>query len=112
MKEKIKNFFAFIKSAWLTGIRGKIGLLLLIVGICGFIRLFCGTQNIQNFLINTWRLSHARKELAIEQKKLEKINRHVDLLQHPNTSGKADYIEELGLKNLNLGDPNFKELKY
>ncbi|MBR5904178.1 MAG: hypothetical protein IKZ49_01435 [Alphaproteobacteria bacterium] len=112
MKEKIKNFFAFIKSAWQASIRGKLGLLLLIISICCFIRLFCGTQNIQGFLVNTWRLNHARKELAIEQKKLNKINHHIDLLQHPNKSDKADYIEELGLKNLNLGDPNFKELKY
>lgn len=112
MKEKIKNFFIFLKNAWLMGPRGKFGVLLLIVSVFFFIRLFCGTQSVQNFLINTWRLNQARKELAIEQKKLDKINHHIYLLQHPNTNGKADYIEELGLKNQNLGDPNFKELKY
>ena len=110
MKEKIKNFYIFIKNACQSGFKGKLGLLLLIFALVLFVRLFCGTQSIQNFLINTWRLNNVRNELAVEQKRLDKVNHHIDLLQHPNS--KSDYIEELGLKNLNLGDPNFKELKY
>ena len=35
---------------------------------------------------------------------------HIYLLQHPNSS--PDYVEELGLKTLNMGDAEFKELKY
>ena len=112
MKEKIKNLFLFIQSAWQSSSRGKMGLLLVVVGIYFFIGLFCGTRNVQSFVANSWRLHQQRKELSIEQKRLDKIEHHVKLLQHPNAGGRADYIEELGLKNLNFGDPNFKELKY
>lgn len=110
MKEKIKNLFEFIKSAWVDGPRGKIGLLLVILSLFFFIRLFYGEKNLQSFVINAWHLNQERKELEIAQKELDKIQHHIYLLQHPNSS--SDYIEELGLKNLNLGNPEFKELKY
>ena len=110
MKEKIKNFFVFVKNAWIGGIRGKVGFALMIISVFFFIRLFCGDKNIQSFAMNAWRLNKEEKELVIEQKKLDKIKRHIYLLQHPNSS--FDYIEELGLKVLNMGDKEFKELKY
>ena len=110
MKEKIKNFFVFVKNAWIEGPRGKIGLGLMILSIFFFARLFYGDNNLQSFIKNAWHLKQDRKELAVDQDKLEKLQRHIYLLQHPNAS--SDYIEELGLKNLNLGDPKFKELKY
>ena len=110
MKEKIKNFFAFIKSAWVEGTRGKIGLVLMILSIFFFVRLFYGTQSIQGFVMNAWRLSHERKELSVVKSDLKQIQYHIYLLQHPNSS--PDYIEELGLQRLNIGNPEFKELKY
>ena len=110
MGTKIKNLFAFIKSAWVAGPRGKFGLVIVIISIFGFARLFCGEKNLQSFIKNAWYLNKERKELAIAEKQLEQIQHHVYLLQHPNTS--PDYIEELGLKTLNLGNPEFKELKY
>ena len=110
MWTKIKNFFGFIKSAWSCGARGKWGILFMIVAIFFFVRLFFGTQNVQNFVINAWHLNRNRAELAIAQKNLQQLQHHIYLLQNPNTS--PDYIEELGLKTLNLGNPEFKELKY
>ena len=110
MWEKSKNFFSFIKSAWTAGARGKWGTLFMIVAIFFFVRLFFGTQNIQGFVINAWHLHRDRATLTMEQQKLDQIQHHIYLLQHPNNS--ADYIEELGLKTLNLGNPEFKELKY
>lgn len=110
MWTKIKNFFGFVKSAWVAGIRGKLGVLFLIIAIFFFVRLFSGTQNIQGFVINAWHLNRNRATLALEQQKLQQIQHHIYLLQHPNNS--ADYIEELGLKTLNLGNSEFKELKY
>ena len=110
MWEKIKNFFSFMKSAWLAGTRGKLGILFLFVAIFFFVRLFLGTQNIQGFIVNAWHLNRNRTTLTMEQKRLQQIQHHIYLLQHPNSS--SDYIQELGLQTLNLGDGDFKELKY
>lgn len=110
MWTKIKNFFDFIKSAWACGARGKWGILFMLVAIFFFIRLFFGAQNVQGFVINAWHLNRSRTELAVAQKKLQQIQHHIYLLQNPENS--PDYIEELGLKTLNLGNPEFKELKY
>ena len=110
MNTKIKNLFAFIENAWVGGPRGKIGLVLVIVSIFFFARLFYGEKNLQSFIKNTWYLNKERKELAIAEKQLEQIQHHIYVLQHPNSS--SDYVEELGLKTLNLGNPEFKELKY
>ena len=110
MKEKIKNFFEFIKSAWTAGSRGKIGIVLMLLSLFFFVRLFYGTQNVQSFIVNAWHLNRERAELAGAQKQLQQIQHHIYLLQHPNAS--SDYIEELGLQTLNLGDKDFKELKY
>ena len=110
MKEKIKNFFAFIKSAWAAGPRGRWGIAFMIFAIFFFGRLFCGNQNIQSFIINAWHLNRERAELQVAQKQLQQIQHHIYLLQHPNSS--SDYIQELGLQTLNLGDSDFKELKY
>jgi hypothetical protein len=110
MKEKIKNFFEFLKSAWVAGPRGKFGIILMLLSLFLFVRLFCGTQNVQSFIVNAWHLKHERTELVIAQKQLQKMQHHIYLLTHPNSS--SDYIEELGLQNLNLGNPEFKELKF
>ena len=110
MKEKIKIFFAFLGRAWAAGPRGKWGIVLMLVSVLAFVRLFCGTRNVQSFIINAWRLNHERAELAVAQQQLSEIQRHIYLLQHPNNS--SDYIEELGLQTLNMGNPEFKELKY
>lgn len=110
MKEKIKNFFAFLKSAWVSGPRGKIGIILMLLSVFFFVRLFFGTRNVQSFIINAWHLNRERAELVVAQKQLQQIQHHIYLLQHPNSS--SDYIQELGLQTLNLGDADFKELKY
>ena len=110
MKEKIKIFFDFVKRAWTAGSRGKIGVILMLLSIFFFVRLFCGTRSVQSFVMNAWRLNHERAELAIAQQQLNEIQHHIYLLQHPNSS--SDYIEELGLRVLNVGNPEFKELKY
>ena len=110
MKEKIKNFFAFAKRAWIAGPRGKIGIALIILSVFFFVRLFYGEKNLQSFISNAWHLNRERKELAVAQEKLQQIQHHIYLLQHPNSS--PDYVEELGLKTLNMGDAEFKELKY
>ena len=107
MKEKIKNLFSFIGRAWSDGVRGKIGVALAIFATITFIGLFWGDVSLQRFGINMWRLGQEREHLAQEQATLNQINQHIKLLQNYS----PDYIEELGLKYLNVGDPRVKILK-
>ncbi len=107
MKEKIKNLFSFIGHAWTGSFRGKIGVLLSIFAAFMFIRIFWGEVNIQNFIMNIWRLNAEQEQLIAEQTKLNTLNRHIELLQGYS----SDYVEELGLKYLNIGDPKAKILK-
>ncbi len=107
MKEKIKNFFGFIGRAWSDGIYGKFGIVMLVFALFIFVRMFWGDVNVQKLIINVWRLHGEQEQLAAEVEKLQKIQRHIELLQGYS----ADYVEELGLKYLNIGDAKYKILK-
>ncbi|MBO5739964.1 MAG: hypothetical protein J6R52_02770 [Alphaproteobacteria bacterium] len=107
MKGKIKNLFSFIGRAWSGGIQGKLGVALTAFAAFMFIGLFWGDVNVQRFSMNVWRLHQERTQLESEQKNLSEIKKHIELLQGYS----PDYIEELGLKYLNIGDPKTKILK-
>lgn len=107
MKEKIKNLFDFMKRAWADGIYGKFGILLTLFAIYMFIRMFWGEVNVQRLIINTWHLDEEQEQLVTEQNELKAIKRHIELLQGYS----SDYVEELGLKYLNIGDPKLRILK-
>lgn len=79
----------------------------MIFAVFMFIRMFWGEVNIQRLIINIWRLNGEQEQLVAEQKELKAIKRHIELLQGYS----ADYVEELGLKYLNIGDPKVKILK-
>lgn len=79
----------------------------MIFAVFMFIRMFWGEVNIQRLIINIWRLNGEQEQLVAEQKELEAIKHHIELLQGYS----ADYVEELGLKYLNIGDPKVKILK-
>lgn len=108
MKEKIKNFFTFMSNAWGAGYHGKIGVIMFIVAIFWSIGIFTGKTTLQGFVINIWRLNAAQTQLSQEQEKLDTLQHHIDLVQ----KNSPDYIEELGLKRLNMGDAKTKILKY
>lgn len=107
MQKKIKNFFGFLRRAWCLGYRGKIGVLALIFATITFVGIFFGQENLQHFIINIWRLNDAQQQLMDKQAELEQINHHIKLLENYS----PDYVEELGLQYLNIGDPKFKVLK-
>ena len=105
--EKIKNFFGFIGRAWVGGWHGKIGIACAIFALFMFIRMFLGDMNIQRFVMNAWNLNRERTELAEREQELDTLKHHIDLLRN----GSPDYVEELGLQYLNIGDPKFRILK-
>ena len=107
MKEKIKNFFGFIGRAWTGGPRGKLGIVFAIFAVFMFIRMFLGDMNIQRFVVNAWNLNRERNELATQTKIRDTLEHHLELLKN----GSPDYVEELGLQYLNIGDPKFRILK-
>ena len=107
MWEKIKILFSFLGRAWTGSIRGKIGILFAIFAAFMFVRIFWGEVNVQKFIINIWRLNTEQQQLNIEQEKMTTLSRHIQLIQEYS----PDYIQELGLKYLNIGDAGFKILK-
>ncbi len=107
MKEKIKNLFAFISTAWSSGIHGKAGVIMTFLAIFWSIGIFTGKTTLQGFVVNIWRLNAAQTQLQAEQTKLEQLEKHIQLVQ----KNSPDYIEELGLKRLNIGDSKTKILK-
>ena len=107
MKEKIKNFFGFVGRAWSGGIRGKVGILFALFAGFMFIRVFWGDVNVQKFIINIWHLRAEQQTLAEQPAELDALRRHIDLLQNYS----PDYVEELGLKYLNMGPGDVKILK-
>lgn len=107
MWEKIKNLFGFLGRAWSGSIRGKIGILFAVFAAFMFVRIFWGEVNVQKFIINIWRLNTEQRQLDAEQQKMATLARHIELIQEYS----PDYIQELGLKYLNVGDANFKILK-
>jgi cell division protein FtsB len=107
MREKIKNFFRFLGRAWAGGMRGKIGILCAVFALVMLFRIFLGEVSVQRFAMNVWRLNAEQQQLARERAKLETLQKHIDLIQGYS----PDYVEELGLKYLNIGDPAVKILK-
>lgn len=108
MKEKIKNLFAFMGRAWTTGFHGKMGVIMVIFALFWSVGIFTGKTTIQGFIINIWRLNTAQEQLRTEQAKLNKLQMHIDLVQ----KNSPDYIEELGLQRLNMGDTKTKIVKF
>ena len=107
MREKIKNFFGFIGRAWTGGSRGKWGILCALFAVFMFVRMFTGYTNVQRFVMNIWHLNNERAVLEQQTAKLNELRHHIQLLHDYST----DYVEELGLQYLNIGDPKFKILK-
>ncbi len=105
--EKIKNFFGFAGSAWSGGIRGKIGVICALFAIFMLGRMFFGTVSAQKFVMNIWHLHSETRQLESDKKTLETYQNHIKLIQ----SYSPDYVEELGLKYLNIAPSGTKILK-
>lgn len=108
MKEKIKNLFAFIGAAWRNSLRGKAGVGLMCIAIYVFLSMFWGTPNIQRFFVNMWRFNTMQTNLIQSKNELAELERHNALLQ----KNSPDYIEEIGLSILNIGDSKTQILRF
>lgn len=108
MKGKIKNLFNFIGRAWSGSLYGKAGVIALLLALFIFVRIFSGERNVQSFALNIWRLNGEQETLAMETEKLNTLNRHIELLKGYS----PDYVSEMGLKYLNIGDAKYKILKF
>lgn len=105
--EKIKNLFTFMGHAWAGGSRGKLGVVFAIIALVWTIGFFTGKNTIISAIANIWRMNAAQEQLVMEQTKLNKLEHHIELTKRNS----PDYIEELGLKRLNMGDATTKILK-
>lgn len=105
--EKIKKLFDFIGRAWRGGFRGKIGILAAMFAMLMLGRMFFGDVSVQRFIVSAFHLGNEYEQLALATAELENYERHMKLIQNYS----PDYIEELGLKYLNIGDANIKILK-
>ncbi|MBQ0013399.1 MAG: hypothetical protein KBS86_02430 [Proteobacteria bacterium] len=108
MKEKIKKFFTLVANAWSASFHGKLGVILLVFALFVFLRMFWGTVNIQSFFINMWHLNNEQHDLELQRANLSQLERHNQLLQ----ANSPDYIEEIGLQTLNIGDSKTRILKF
>ena len=108
MREKIKNFFTFIGHAWKAGFRGRVGIGMLILALFLFFRIFGGETTIQGFIMNLWHINQEQTQLTQLQQELEELERHNNLLQNYS----PDYIEEIGLSVLNIGDSKTRILRF
>ena len=107
MWDKIKNFFSFLGRAWRGGRGGKVGILCALFAGFMAVQLVIGDVSIQNFVIKTVQLGRDQKQLAAEQAKLARINHQIALLQHHS----PDFLEEMSLKYLNIGNPKYRIIK-
>ena len=107
MWEKIKNLFSFIGRAWTGGLRGKCGIACMVLALFFFGRMFAGDINVQRFVMNIWHLNHERVELETLTTHLDTLRHHIKLLQDYS----PDYVEEIGLQYLNIGDAKYKILR-
>lgn len=94
-------------TAWNGGSRGKLGVIAVVIAFFWTIGFFTGKNTIVGAIANIWRLNTAAEQLVTEQNKLNKLQHHIELTQRHS----PDYIEELGLKRLNMGDAKTKILK-
>jgi cell division protein FtsB len=107
MLDKIKSaarvFFHGMTSS-LTGLSGAVLVVLSLYLLAG---LFTGVANVQNFIKNWNELGKTDSKIAALQQQLDRTNLHIKLLQQHS----PDFVSEMALRHLNLGDPKLMIIK-
>ncbi len=107
MLTKIKNLFSLLGRTFVSGFQGFFGVVFIIFACIMLIGLFTGDVNLQKFIYNEFVIVAREDELEKYTKKLDELKLHNDLI----ITGSPDYLEEIGLKQLNKGTPDTKILK-
>jgi cell division protein FtsB len=101
MWDKIKSAFTVFFTGMFSSGRGLLGAAMVAVSIYFFIGLFTGIASIQNYIRNLNATHTSTARIEAEQKKLDTINLHIKLLQEHS----PDFVSEMALRHLNMGDP-------
>jgi cell division protein FtsB len=104
---KIKSMLGVLLRGTFGGWQGALGALMIGVSLYFSIGLFNGVASIQNYFKNRIALGRADEKIAVLQKQLDAENLHIKLLQEHS----PDFISEMALRHLNLGDPKLLILK-
>jgi cell division protein FtsB len=103
MWKKIKSLLRAVFASW-QGVLGAAMTLFALYLSAGF---FTGTANIQSYFRNRAALDRADAKIAALQTRLDATNHHIDLIWRHS----PDFVSEMALRHLNLGDPEIMILK-
>lgn len=107
MWQKIKSvLLVFVRGAF-SSWKGFLGAVMIVASIYLFTGLFTGIASVQNYIKNARALNKADDKIAAIRSELETTNRHIKLLLDHS----PDFVSEMAVKYLNLGDPNAKVIK-
>jgi hypothetical protein len=104
---KIKSILGIFLRGMFGSWRGALGAALIALSIYLFIGFFTGTANIRNYIKNMAALRRADAIIEDKQKKLDETNLHIKLLQEYS----PDFVSEMALRHLNIGDPELFMIK-
>jgi cell division protein FtsB len=101
MWDKIKSAFTVFFTGMFSSMRGFLGAAMVAVSVYFFVGLFTGVASIQNYIKNLNSMHTSTSRIEAEQQKLDTINHHIKLLQEHS----PDFVSEMALRHLNMGDP-------
>ena len=107
MLGKIKSVAVVFLRGATGGIRGLSGALLFALSVYFLIGLFTGEASVQGYIRNRRALEGTDARIAALQARLDNTNLHIELLQKHS----PDFVSEMALKHLNLGDPGVMIVK-
>ena len=107
MLGKIKSIIKRVIAATFVSRQGFVGAFLTALAIYFCVGLVTGTANIQNYFRNRATLAQTDAKIADLGRQLEVENRNIKLLQ----SHSPDFVSEMALRHLNMGDPKIMMIK-
>jgi len=107
MWDKIKSALGVFFRGAFQSLSGFAGAAMVLLSLYFCFDLLTGTASLQNFIKNRRDLGRADTAIEIRQKQLDKVNMHIRLIQEHS----PDFISEMALRHLNLGDPKVLIIK-
>lgn len=107
MFEKIKSCIGIFLRGSVSGWRGIVGAALIIFSFYLCLGFFTGVTNIPNYIRNKNQLGKIDARIESTRAKLNRTNLHIQLLKEQS----PDFVSEMALKHLNLGDTNLLIIK-